>query len=519
MKKILYSLTLASLLLTAGCKKSFLDINVSPNSATEQNIGAAQILPYAMHATAARMGTSYGWTGNWIGYWGPSGTYAPDVVESTYNITTGFQSGQWTGWYDILNDLNVAEKKAKLAGQDFYEGMAILMAVPGWMSLVDMYNNIPYSEAFDLVNKLTPAYDNGQDIYNDLLVRIKYAIDKIKGAQFAANPGVLTTDIMFGAPAFPSDQALYAKAKQMWAKFGNTLRLKLLIHQSQIPGFSPTATINDIVTEGSGFLAAGESAKVVPAGGYLVSAGKLNPFWNAYKTDQGGNETNDYYRANNYVLNLMKNNQDERYKRIFSPAGNGSYTGVTYGDPPAVATNSSNTSNVSGPGLATSNTQPQWVLTSFESLFLQAEAIIRGWLPGNGQTAYENAVRESFVYLGVPNANSTATTYLAGLDVNGNPNPVTNWASVAAGTTTQKVAFVALQKYIAMTGTNNLEAWTDYRRLNVPSNIPISTNVARISNTIPISLLYSQTEYSFNQANVSAQGTINQFTSQIFWDK
>jgi hypothetical protein len=508
MKKILYSLTLASLLLTAGCKKSFLDINVSPNSATETNIDAALILPYAMHTTAARMGTGYGWAGNWIGYWGPSGTYAPDVVESTYNLTTAFQSGQWTGWYDNLNDYYVAEKKAKLAGEDFYEGMAILMAAPGWMSLVDMYNNIPYSEAFDLVNKLTPAYDDGQAVYNDLFTRIGYAIDKIKNADITKTPTVAVTDIMFNGD------------KTMWAKFGNTLRLKLLIHQSQIPGFSATAGISAITTEGSGFLGAGQSAKVMPAGGYLVTPGKLNPFWNSFKSDAAGVATNDYYRANNFVLNLMKNNTDERYKRIFAPAtSNGSYTGVTYGDPPITSLSSSNTSNVSGPGLAVSATQPQWVLTSVESMFLQAEAIVRGWLPGTAQTAYENAVRESFTYLAVPSATTTANTYLSQLDLGGNPNSISNWASVAAGTTTQKVAFVALQKYIALTGINNLEAWTDYRRLNVPSNVPISTNTARISNTLPIRLLYSQTEYSYNQENAVAQGTINQFTSAIFWDK
>ena len=508
MKKILYSLTLASMLLTAGCKKSFLDINTNPNSATETNIDASLILPYAMHATASRMGTSYGWAGNWVGFWSPSGTYAPDVVESTYNLTTAFQSGQWTGWYDILNDLVAAEKKAKAAGQDFYEGIAVLMAVPGWMALVDMYNNIPYSEAFDLSNKITPKYDKGQDIYNDLFTRIGYAIDKIKNADIAKVPTVGVTDIMFNGD------------KTMWAKFGNTLRLKLLIHQSQIPGFSATAGISAITAEGSGFLGAGQSAKVMPSGGYLVTPGKLNPFWNAYKSDAAGVATNDYYRANNYVLNLMKNNSDERYKRIFSPAtSNGSYTGTTYGDPPATPTNSSNTSNVSGPGLAVTATQAQWVLTSFESLFLQAEAIIRGWLPGNQQTAYEAAVRESFIYLAVPSATSTANTYLAQLNLSGNPNTVTNWASVAAGTTTQKVAFVALQKYIAMTGTNNLEAWTDYRRLNVPANVPISTNTARISNILPIRLLYSQTEYSYNQANVVLEGTINQFTSSVFWDK
>lgn len=505
MKKILYTAALLSIL-SAGCKKSFLDINENPNSPTETSISAQLILPQAMVTTASRMGTGYGWTANWIGYWAPSGTYAPDAVETTYNITTAFQSGQWTGWYNNLNDLVIAERKAKAANQNFYEGMAILMQVPGWMSLVDMYNNIPYSEAFKLEQTLTPKYDDAQAIYNDLVARITYGVDKIKAATADANPGITTADVMFGGDAMK------------WEKFGNTLKLKLAIHQSQVPGFTPTAILSTVTA--AGYIGAGETASIAPAGGFIVSPGKLNPFWAAYKSDAAGVSTNEFYRANNYTMNLLKGNSDLRYQRYFSPATNdGSYTGVTYGAPPSETYNSVRTSNVSGPGLAVSNTQRQWVLTSVESLFLQAEAIARGWIPGNAQTAYEAAVRESFTYLGVPNASSIATTYLAQVDGFGNPNTVTNWASVAAGTTTQKVAFIAMQKYLSLVGINNLEAWTDYRRLNVPANIPISVNTARISNTIPIRLLYSSTEYSYNQANVSAQGTINQFTSPIFWDR
>ena len=512
MKKILYSAALISIL-SAGCKKSFLDINVSPNSPTEGSIAPNLILPQAMVTTASRMGTTYGWTANWIGYWAPSGTYAPDAVETTYNITTAFQSGQWTGWYNNLNDLVIAERKAKAANQNFYEGMAILMQVPGWMSLVDMYNNIPYSEAFKLEQTLTPKYDDAQAIYNDLVSRITYASDKIKNAAGEVDPILVSADVMFRGNV------------TMWLKFANTLKLKLAIHQSQVPGFSPASILSTVTADG--YLGAGETAAVGPVpvanslnGNFIVSNGKLNPFWNSYKSDYAGVATNEFYRANNYVLNMLKDNNDVRYNRYFSlSTTNGVYAGVTYGSPPDESYNAGRTSNVSGPGLAVSNIQPQWVLTSVESMFLQAEAIARNWIPGDAKTAYENAVKESFTYLSVPDAATQANVYLAQQTVSSTPHPVSNWEFVASGTTTQKVAFIAMQKYLSLVGINNLEAWTDYRRLNVPSNIPISVNPARISNTIPIRLLYSSTEYSYNQANVSAQGSINQFTSPIFWDR
>jgi hypothetical protein len=63
-----------------------------------------------------------------------------------------------------------------------------------------------------------------------------------------------------------------------------------------------------------------------------------------------------------------------------------------------------------------------------------------------------------------------------------------------------------------------LEAWCDQRRLHfLPDNDFISANPSRISNILPVRLLYPQTEYTTNSENVNAEGNIDQFTSKIFW--
>jgi hypothetical protein len=204
--------------------------------------------------------------------------------------------------------------------------------------------------------------------------------------------------------------------------------------------------------------------------------------------------------------------------RFFRPAASPTapgnpYVGTTYGAPPNDLFNGSRTSTL-GPGITSSASQSQWILTSVESLFLYAEAVARGWIPGNAQTAYENAVRESFIWLGVPNAITAANTHLANTGV----TPNANWGSSAGTTATQQVRFIVSQKYIALTGINPLEAWSDYRRLGVPTNLPLSVNPGRIGTGLPVRLLYPTTESAVNSANVQAQGSINQFTSQIFWD-
>jgi hypothetical protein len=107
---------------------------------------------------------------------------------------------------------------------------------------------------------------------------------------------------------------------------------------------------------------------------------------------------------------------------------------------------------------------------------------------------------------------------MAQLTATGTPNPISNYDAVATGTVDQRVRFIVYQKYLALNGINHLEAWTDYRRLGVPSNLALSIYPGRAAQ-IPVRLLYPQSEYNFNAGNVSGEGTISQFTSFIFWDR
>lgn len=503
MKKIIIFSLILLMTATVGCKRDFLDINVSPNSVTSGSISPALILPRAEHAIGSRMATAYRVYGSWIGYWSRSGTYGPNAEEESYNITSGFEGGQWSGWYDILTDLDIMEKKANALGQTFYEGIAKTLKTIGFMYLVDMYNNVPYSKAFDLTNNILPAYDKGDAIYADLLVQLDNALNLIKNANVSANTNIANADIIF-----KGDQT-------KWRQLINTQRLKLLIRQSQIPGFSPTAQINKITADGSGFIGAGQSANIQP--GYLADNGKQNPFWNSYEKLYTGDAADQFNRANNYVLNLYRNNGDIRYQYFFdaaaSPIAGNTYYGFNYGEvlPNSDPYKQANSSGVGGPGLARSATQAQWIFTSVESLFLQAEAIQRGWLPGTPQTAYENAVRESFSWLGVTNAVSTANAYLS------NPFVVVDWSQ--ATTSQAKINLIATQKYLALCGVNNFEAWVDYRRLGVPTTLPLSLAPNRAGRVIPIRLQYPQAEFTYNNANVNLEGTINPQSSAIFWDK
>jgi hypothetical protein len=106
----------------------------------------------------------------------------------------------------------------------------------------------------------------------------------------------------------------------------------------------------------------------------------------------------------------------------------------------------------------------------------------------------------------VTSADSAANAYYS--------QPIVNvgWSS-----SPDKLQAIIVQKWAALNGLDLLEVWSDYRRLHFPVDIPLSNSPYVVSQTPPVRLLYPTIEYQTNLANVQSEGTINQFTSKIFW--
>src|SRR5688572_16512233 len=223
LKNLIYAFPLAAILIVAGtgCKKDQFNINRDVNNPTDSTVTYDVVLPAAMHASGAIVGNSWGTIQNWMGYWARSGTYAPNIIEETYQITTGFGNGIWNSIYDNNYDYQIVIAKASQVEATFYEGIARIMKAHNFQQLVDVYGNVPYTQALKGSGNPTPAYDNGLAIYQDLLRQIDTGIALIKNSVVTTtntNKNIATNDIMFNGD------------KTKWAKFGNTLKLRLLIH-------------------------------------------------------------------------------------------------------------------------------------------------------------------------------------------------------------------------------------------------------------------------------------------------
>ena len=500
MKRIFLLLAVGAAMVTAGCKKNFLDINNNPNSATAST---PQLnIPAALEAAARISETSYFNLAFWTGYWATSSGFAKPVETYTYNITSNFNSGTWDALYDNISDWDYIEKTAVTQKFPIYQGIAKVMKAYDFEQLVDLWGNVPYTEAIGGAANLAPKYDDQKAIYADLVKQLDSALIIFKRPPTAASVSIATDQIkilLYGSTLSSSDPAGSTdEFLGKWIRLANTIKLRLLVNQSQ------TGQDAYIKTELTGltsadFLQVGEDAVVNP--GYLNSTGKLSPFFGAfYKSPTSAGDNFNSIRASDYGAKQYQAANDPRISYFYNKGTAATYTGSVFGDP----TGTAGAATV-GLGLL-QPTGDAIIFTAAEGYFLQAEAVQRGYMAGDAKALWQNGILASFTFTKVPNPTAAVAAYTS------QPNPDVNWDLA-----TDKIRVIIMQKWFALNGIDILAIYNDFRRTGYP-DAPLSTD-PNSKGKVPIRLLYPQREITTNGANVSAQGNIDPFSTPIFWDK
>ncbi len=496
MKKILIIVTVL-LVLGASCKKDFLSVDeFNPNSASA--VPANLVLPAALNNTARLINQprNFEFIYLWYGCMSISGGYSQPTNLTQYNLLASSYQGIWAYNYTNLLNYDYIDKNSTTDKNKPYKAIAKIMKVFIFENLVDTYGNIPYTDALQTgTGVLKPKYDDAQSIYEDLVLQLDAAMDLINTAPVDADQ-VGHYDIVFGG-----DMTL-------WLKFANTLKLRLLLTQSDMSGRSAYITTALATTPHTtaDYLGAGEGAFSNP--GYLNSTDKMNPFWETFYKQDGSQQADGlgYYVAGQDACDFLTANNDPRKLRFFQPgtAGGttvlGNYFGALLLQPVPV------TSKL-GPGMLSKFNQNSTIMSDFESLFLQAEAAARGFITADPQALYEAAVTQSVLYEGgAGGTTANAAAYLAQAKQN-----------VSYLASTNKVQAIITQKWLALNGVSPMPIWTDYRRTGFPDFLHFTADPARLNDSPPVRLLYPQSEISTNNDNVVAQGTVSLFTSKIFW--
>ena len=505
----LYKIYIAAFLVIVGtgCKKDYLDVNTNPNSLPTAT--PAYVFANALNTSAAIM-VSPNETGMvWAGQWTQSNGYIISTTLFAYNFTNG-DFNYWDNTYDNLNDYQYVINNATANGQDFLKGPAKVMKAFNFQKLVDLYGNIPFSDALKGVGSLAPKFDDQKAVYEGLITLLDDGIKDLKANAFSSS--ATGSDFIFKGNT------------TSWIKFANSLKLRILMRQSKVSGRDAyiTAEINKIVAEGSGFIT-GAEVGVNP--GYTPSAGQINPFYDTY----GYSETNARRAFNNwprntaFFINTLKSTGDTtRMKRIAYAIGNESTATAGVSAKPEIADNyvgvplgSSSgflpaVTSAPGPSVLVRGVynKPMVLLTAAEVQLNLAEAKQRYGasvtLTGTAQSYFDAGVTESYRALGAASSDA-ARLLTSGVDL------------VDFAASTNKLNAIAYQKWLNLANFNGLEAWSEYRKSGFPVT-PQSINYVGSASTRPTRLFYPGTELGSNGENVKAQGTIDVLATKIFWD-
>lgn len=525
--KYIFGLLMLSSIL--ACKKD-LDINTNPNSATSSTPDL--VLPQAIVATAANVVTynNSAAGAQVVGYYANSAGVSGWGSIISYNYQTADGQALWNNTYNILNDIEyvLTETEGDDASKDFNAAAKVLKAY-NFAMLVDVYNDLPYTEALQGDKILQPKYDDAKVIYKNLADLLDEAIATFT-AEGTPSKAFTTADPLFGGAS--------STEFVNWARFANSIKLRLVVK-----GKDKGVTFSNTTFNAVGFLQ--DDAMVQP--GYSKTEGKQNPMWNAWAYTAAGTAVG---AASQYVptpwmltfYNGTKLLDETRAKVVYKNGLNTSSNQLGY-LPNATETASRNYSGLAPSNwfLGTSATAydrigilkgpdaPQPLMLKAESDFLQAEANVRAIQTGDVQTNFENGIKASYAYLYKNNAGAVT----AGKDVvadlaaykTGNPGShLVNFN--LASTDAQKIEAIITQKYIAFNMIFGHEAFNEYKRTGYPtiaagSNDEQRTFASLVSQStapdkLPTRLMYPESEFKYNSSNVP---DINKFSTKIFWAK
>jgi len=373
-----------------------------------------------------------------------------------------------------IDDPNPAVKQNRLA-------IIEILTVYSWSNLVETFGNIPYSQALN-INNLLPKYDDGLTIYKNLITRLDTAILHL-------NPSYGSLDV--------ADQ-MYMGNVAAWAKFANSLRLRMGMLLSDVDPVFAKAAVERSVTDENGLIASNsDNARLV----YMNQPPNTNPIYD----ELVASGRHDYIPANTLVDTMNRMN-DPRLPLYFTQVDTSStgepklvYLGGVYGE--------------SNDFTAYSHVADQLQVPTFEGLifdyaeteFLLAEGAERGYNVGGGSAKdhYNNAVTASIIYWGGTEADAKA--YLA--------DPRVAYTT-APGNYKRKIGF---QKWLALYN-RGFEAWTEWRKFDYP----VLQAPPRALSPIPVRFTYPISEQTLNGANYAAASSAiggDLVTTKLFWDK
>jgi hypothetical protein len=459
----------------AACTQDFEEINTDPNNPTD--VPASTLLTQAQFSLANRV-----WSRQMNFEFGmlmvqqfSQGEYAEDSRYnqnvSTFNVS--WNSFYASGIYDLVAARELVQANESLTDAIKGNQTAVLDILKVWaMQIVtDTWVNVPYSEAFNPDEFSNPAYDSQQEIYTGLVSELNAAIAAINESE----------------PGFNSGDVFYGGDMAAWARFANSLKLKIGMRIADVDAGTASTLVSEALNAGV-FTANDE--------GFIFNFASDQRIANPFYVDNAINNRDDF-AVSGVLVQTLKDLNDPRLTAFADTSITGEYTGHTYGLLDGPSFEEFATTSRPNPSIREA-TAPAYLLTYAEVKFFEAEAIERGFVGGNAATAYSEAVTASMNQWGFDDSEGAITDYLTA-----NPYNAANWEES-----------IGVQKWLALY-TNGLEAWAEWRRIDFPQ---LAVPEDAVRDYIPVRALYTSDELGNNGNAVSNSGINNEMNVKPWWD-
>ena len=230
MKKILYiTLTLIFLLGSSSCEK-WLDVNVDPDNPNDQSATPEIRLPWIQHYYMYAWGTANTRSSFIDGILTYVSSTSSNSRLAAWNPIQGSCTTIYQNWFlGAAVNLKPLMEKAEAAGAYHYMGAAHCIKAMGFLMMLDIYGEMPYTEA--MTGKYNPVYDQGDVIYNGCMADLDQAIEYFGMTQEA------------GAPALADGDSWNNGDVSKWIKLCYGLKARYLLQVSKKSIYDPNAVL------------------------------------------------------------------------------------------------------------------------------------------------------------------------------------------------------------------------------------------------------------------------------------
>ncbi|WP_270087928.1 SusD/RagB family nutrient-binding outer membrane lipoprotein [Sphingobacterium sp. SYP-B4668] len=528
MKNIFYKylVTAMAILTLIGCNDKLTELNQNPNGVDPDKANVNLLLPGIL----SKVSGAYAELDNSVSS-GVVQHMQEDGWFTGYNHYV-WSNRDWGNWYNVLRDNELMINSAIAGKFPMHEGIGYVIRAFAFGNITDLWGDAPYTEALKAGEDIIqPTFDNQETIYRGILADLDKAVALFKNN---TNTGIIA-----------NHDLVYQGNIDKWHRLANTLMLRYAMRLSaKLPnvaseyikkvydgGVYIDNSSNDAGVRflgntsadswylaqqfdsegGSGFrrrklaktlldnLLANDDPRlkvwVAPVHCQWVEDLSLTVATESFVRKDGMQQAYVSLTDAQYVAEIAKGH---KFTRRYNPNLLGShldtrlYVGIPVGSMVPDGYNNNPTPGQSVENQHVSQLAPKYrattgdflrrrIASASETLFILAEAGQRGWISGNAETFYNEAVRQSLATWGA------ADGYGAFI----------SQTNVKYNGTLERIIE---QKWIASWNCS-VEAWMDFRRTGLPQLV---AGPASAEPVLPLRFIYGNNELSANEKNANA---------------